>query len=107
MIFPREPLSMRSLMVTHQEKWLVFSTLRLYPINRKVSNQVRNITTIYSFFIFRSEYRVIIFSLIDQDFPGVKSGRIRFQMPFSKNRGLISILAQNFGHRRLDRKDVV
>ena len=93
---------MNRLMMDKQAKWFFLIPLIFHPINAHVRYQVGYITFFTnSIIIHVDKIRVIIISLLRNNFPMIKARRQTYQMPLSDDSSLITRFSQQFRNRLL------
>ena len=94
------PLAMRRLMLAHQQEGFGFVTL-LEPVERQISDNVRDIASRFYLFSHSNHRRVIVNPLAGKNLPKIKTRGIADKMPFADHRRLVPGLLQQFWHRLL------
>ena len=92
----RHPGTMRRLMMNKKTEWFTLVPDAVHPIYCQICHNIGSIAfPLYPFTIF-NKFRIIIIPLSYQDVPIIKSGRFRYQMPFTDHSSLIAISLKQF-----------
>jgi len=87
---------MRRLMMNKKTEWFTLVPDAVHPIYCQICHNIGSIAfPLYPFAIF-NKFRIIIIPLSYQDVPIIKSGRFRYQMPFTDHSSLIAISLKQF-----------
>ena len=87
---------MRRLMMNKKTEWFTLVPDAVHPIYCQICHNIGSIAfPLYPFTIF-NKFRIIIIPLSYQDVPIIKSGRFRYQMPFTDHSSLIAISLKQF-----------
>ena len=84
-------------MLTHQHEWLVFVSVIFQPTEGKVSDDVRGVAFYFIGALRTFHWRVIVWSLPEQDFPCIKTGGVTLKVPLAEDGGLVTVFLQEFG----------
>ena len=90
MTFGRPPVAVHGFVVHHHKERLVPVAV-FQPVYGLFGDNVRHVSVYAYRIVLGDEVGVIVFSLIVQDSPIIKSGRLRHQMPFTDQSGLITV----------------
>ena len=90
MAFGRPPVAVYGLVVHHHEERLAPVAV-FQPVHCFFGDNVRDVPVYAYRVVFGDKVGVVIFSLVIQDSPVVKSGRFRDEMPFADKGSLVSV----------------
>ena len=91
-------MTVGSLVLHHHHEGALFRLAILEPIDGQIGDDVGGVTLVPPLVEAllriggKAHLRIVIGALADQPFVVVKAGRLRFQMPFAEEGGLVALL---------------
>ena len=89
---------MRRLVLAHQQERLRGIAPVLQPIERKIGDQIGDVSFTPVLAGGGEEVGVVVIALAGQHFPMIETGGVRLQMPLADNGGLVAGGLQQLGH---------